>query len=261
MGTRNRKSFDPGYYREVLRIEKTLRRAICAAEKPDFTPCKKEPNAKYGDYCFIHKGLAMPEEIRVTDASSQTHGLTKNKKDLKIMTRNDLLMQFPRCNNCPLRADACELFTPDKHCLVQENFFYKFVDLIRFDHDIYDMDLFTLYDAALNWSSSKYYLSVKNQWSPTSDEAILMQIASVRESKEFRSCMKALGLTREQRKRSQASDATIGIQAARAAADIDLSQVMAEIASKSLQQLGQERNHQIEKRKKIVDVNTHEAKS
>lgn len=239
MGTLIRKEWNPGFYREVLRVEKTSHRAICAAEKKDFNPCRSKPFDKYGGHCPQHRVSPLTGEP-VDTPPTNTTGLqvTDVHTDLKIISRKQLYMNFPRCNNCPLRG-GCELNTPDYHCKVMEDNFFTFIDSIRYDYDLTNLDLTTLYNGALRWAKAMYLSAIENNWSPTEDESIVAQVASVRQSKEFRSCMKDLGLTRAERMKARRDAAQVSIEAAQMKKEVDLSMVMAGIAEKSMMELAE----------------------
>lgn len=249
MGTLIRQAWTKKYYQAVLRVERVSKHKICGAAKKDFTPCRSYPKEDYGYYCKIHRpssedGILNPEQATpVTTPNKVEYGLGDSQDvslsnyekekgifSLPLMPQKHLRKNFSSCNICPVRTD-CVQMQIDSHCTIEDDMFNMFLDAARHDYDLQDftqIDMYMLYTAAFAWINSVRANIIQNQYSPTNDEIVRIQIESVRESREFRQTMEKLGLTRQERMKLRRKDYQIGISAKKAQANISLANQMAE---------------------------------
>lgn len=254
IGTFIRDIWTKDYYRQVLRIERVSNHKICGAPKKNLTPCRSYPKEQYSYYCSIHKpdlttkgnnttsDLPSNNPNRIGDQiASQHRGLENYEKEKGIfqpqMSLTYLRRTFAKCNNCLVRAD-CVQNIPDSHCTIEEDMFNKFLDGVRNDYDIQDftqIDMWMIYDAAFALINRIRFQIIKQLYSPTEDNALRIEIAGVRSSKEYRECMKSLGLTRNERQKLKRKDFQIGISATKASAQISLASQMAQAKKQKLE--------------------------
>lgn len=243
MGTYVRSFWTPKFQREILNIEKELKRALCGAQTLDGLPCRGYPKEKYFWYCHNHKpnpndvDKPLKEMTPYISSNVETTGLAnfERSKELQIMDRKMLIRTFRQCNNCQLRS-TCDKFTPDLHCTIQEDEFYHFVDTLRTDFDIRKMDMYIVYRAAQAFANSQYLQMAQNMVNVFSTEAKNMRVATVRESKEFRECLKELGVTRGERQKSVDRQKGLTIGAVKATAELTIAQMMSEYKRRTIKE-------------------------
>lgn len=256
VGTLVRDNWTKKYYNEVLRIEKIANHKVCGAPKKNLKPCKAYPKENYNYYCQIHKtditttGSTISNDLpsnnpnNIQDAVSHHNVSLKNYEDEKGIFKHQMPLDylrrnFAKCNNCPVRAD-CAQNMPDFHCTIEEDIFNNFLDSTRQDYDIQDftkVDMFTIYQAAFSFINRIRFQIVKQLYSPTEDNALRIEIAGVRASKEFRENMKSLGLTRDSRQKLRRKDFQIGISAVKATASASLASQMADAKKQEIEKV------------------------
>lgn len=248
MGTVVRKFWTPKFRREILNIEKNLKRGICGAETVDGLPCRSHSKEKYFWYCYSHRpnpnetNSPLDELLPFISGDSSTTGLAQieRARDIELMDRPMLIRTFRQCNFCQIRS-TCDRFLPDQHCTIQEDEFYGFVDTVRDDHDLRKIDMYVIYRAAQAFANSQYLMMAQNMVNVFSDEAKNIRVATVRESKEFRECLKDLGITRSERQKSIDRSKGLAIGAVKATAEVTVAQIMAEYSKRTLQEEAQRR--------------------
>lgn len=246
MGTVIRKFWTPKYRREILNIEKDLKRGICGGETTEGLPCRSYAKEKYYWYCYSHRpnpndiNKPIDELLPFINGESSKYGLAQieRSKDIEIMNRDMLIRTFRQCSMCQIRS-TCDRFLPDQHCLVQEDEFYGFVDTIRDDYDLRKIDMYVIYRAAQAFANSQYLQMAQNMVNVFSDDAKNIRVATVRESKEFRECLKDLGITRGERQKSIDRQKGLAIGAVKATAEVTIAQIMGEIKKRTLQEEAQ----------------------
>jgi hypothetical protein len=253
MGTVTRTSWEPGYYREVLRVEKTTRRAICAApRKSDGQPCRSQPREKFGYYCNFHQGDTSDAQIQdlqpgdhPTAVSTNVGSMARSSQHVKqVLTKEFLHKSFPQCDRCPVRAD-CTVGMSESHCKFGEDIYWTMIDSIRTEYDVSQTDMYMIHRGVMAWVKSVYAEVIENEFSPTSDPAVIMRVASFKQAKEYREIMQKMGMTRGERKKSQSKFAELTIEADKAATSKSLAEMMGEYAKSAMQ----EKEYQPTKRK------------
>lgn len=248
MGTLIRKNWQKPYYEKILRVERVTRHAICGSPKKNYEPCRQRPQEQYGFGCRLHKYnlddeySSNPDFVSGSDSNNSTNGLYnpsgvsvenyEREKGLfkHIMPQQYFRKNFSRCNVCNVKAECAQNLV-DSHCRIEEDMFYQFLESIRHDYDIQDftqVDMFMIYNAAFRWLNGIVLQINQNLYSPTNDDVIRIQIAAVRESKEFRETMQKLGLTRDARQKMRRKDFQIGISTAQAVSKMSIANLMAE---------------------------------
>jgi len=216
IGTVIRTIWSKEYYQLVLRAEKQVHKPICGAPTKKKYPCRNFPQEEYGWYCGIHKGLKNinpNDSPAVTLPSAYSSGSTSNSNTtvIHIHSLAELRLQFHQCDGCYIR-DRCPSFEAESHCRIEEDHFHGFIDTLRDNYQISQIDMYTASKAALMYGKSVYAEMMEVQWQVGSKEAYDMQKSSIRMSKEFRDCVKALGLTRDQRNRTYQKDMKLGLE-------------------------------------------------
>lgn len=249
MGTRVRNHWTKEYYNDILRIEKNERKPICGAPTKNNYPCRKTPKSKYQDYCGIHRSRSKKGLAKDALAGNDPPGVSTNiiKTNESIIShahsREEILMTFHQCKNCYIR-DTCPKGEIDKHCRIQEDGFYTFIDTVRQDYEIQQLDMYMIYKTAIAYVKGMYADIIQKEYLPASDEYHEQHMSAIRLSKEYRENLKGLGLTRHQRNVYYQKDMKIGVEAVKAQSQVSLAETMAKAAS-NLPKMAEHKPHEI----------------
>lgn len=242
MGTVTRTTWEAGYYREVLRIEKTTRRAICGApRKSDRQPCRSQPREQFGYYCNFHRGDTKDAQIQdlqpgdhPTAVSTNIGSMARSSQHVKqVLSKEFLYKSFPQCDRCPVRTD-CSVGSSESHCKFGEDIYWTMIDSIRTEFDISQTDMYMIHRAVMAWVKSVYAEIIENEFSPTSDPAVIMRVQQFKQAKEYREIMHKLGMTRGERKKSASKFVELSIEAEKAATNKSLAEMMGDYAKSAM---------------------------
>ncbi|MHA2274213.1 MAG: hypothetical protein ACXAC2_00500 [Candidatus Kariarchaeaceae archaeon] len=257
MGTRVRESWTKEYYNYVLRIEKNERRPICGAPTKNNYPCRKPPQEHYSDYCGIHRPRKSKGNPREDQAGNSPPAVSTNivKTEEPILehvhSRDEIVMTFHQCNNCYIR-DTCPKGEVDNHCRIQEDGFYTFIDTVRQDYEIQQIDMFMIYKVAIAYVKGMYADIIQKEYLPASDEYHDQHMTAVRLSKEYREGLKALGLTRHQRNTYYQKDMKLGVEAVKAQSQASLAETMAR-AALEMPKIAEHKPHKVVSTQSVED--------
>ncbi len=259
IGTVIRKEWSKDYYQRVLSLEKKMRRPICGALTKSNFPCKNSPKKIAGYFCKIHKSSDTKTDLtdltQGNNPSAVSTGVTNTLEVQQVHKHSDILKKFHKCYLCYLRTE-CDSFRatpensdePNPHCQIEEDIFYTFIDTVRQDYQLSQIDIYMVNTAAIMYAKAFYMQMIQGDYHALSDESQDVMMATIRLTKEFRESVKALGLTRHQRNQAYQRDMKIGVDAVQAQQQANLSQLMSEAALKIQQDK--------EKNKVVIDIET-----
>lgn len=200
-GTVTRPEWSNDYYREVIEVEQETRRSICGAPKKNGEPCKGRPARKFHHYCRIHRftGESQPTAQEVSDpAKAGSKALTQMKARPPILINDEIRLGLTDCGVCPVR-NQCGIYTPGDHCRIEERIFHRFLDTVKKDYEVQDIDMFMVMAAGWRFIGMFRAQLGVSRMDPVDAESTKVSWYGPRESKEFVRLMKELGLTRKER--------------------------------------------------------------
>lgn len=201
LGTVVRPEWTNDYYREVIEVEQDARRAICGAPKKDGKPCKGRPKKDHYHYCRLHRitGDLQPTAQEVSDpARAGAKALTEVKARPPILINDEIRLGLTSCGVCPVRTQ-CSVYVPGDHCRIEERIFHRFLDTVKGDYEIQDIDMFMVMGAGWRFIGMFRAQLGVSRMDPVDAESTKVSWYGPRESKEFVRLMKELGLTRKER--------------------------------------------------------------
>lgn len=200
LGTIIRPEWDDTYLKQVFEAEQTARRAICGVPRKDNKPCRGKPNKDFGFYCRMHRhtGKPQPTAQEIADPVLTDARLPAKRKPAPLLLNDEIRMGLTQCNVCPTR-NHCALYVIGDHCRIEERIFHRFIDTIKADYSIDEVDMFMIMSAGWRFIGMFRAQLATSRMNPIDAEASKLTWYGPRESKEFIRIMKELGLTRKER--------------------------------------------------------------
>ena len=198
LGTVTRPEWGNDYYREVIGVEQKTHRAICGAPtKKDGKPCKGRPQRKFHHYCRIHRftGESQPTAQEVSDPA---RALAKTRARPPVLVNDEIRLGMTACSVCPVR-NQCEAYVPGDHCRIEERVFHRFLNTVKADYEVQDIDMFMIMAAGWRFIGMFRAQLGVSRMDSVDAESTKVSWYGPRESKEFVRLMKELGLTRKER--------------------------------------------------------------
>lgn len=193
LGTVIRSDWDIPYYKAVLRVEQEAQRAICGAPKKDGKPCKGKPQKKYGYYCRLHR---YSGELQLTPQESALATAAKSRPP--VLLNDEIRNGLANCNICPIKRQ-CSEFTPGHFCMIEERIIHQFIETVKEDYQVEDLDMFAVIQAGLSFINTWRIRMAQSRMDPVDAEQTRLAWSAPREMKEYTRTMKELGLTRKER--------------------------------------------------------------
>ena len=205
LGTVIRDEWPDAYYKTVVHVEQTARRAVCGAPKKDGKPCKGQPTKKHGYYCRLHRytGKLQLTSQEVKYPSKVTKGR------YPVLFDEEIRLGLAHCNLCPVR-NKCNEMIPGHYCVIEERIVHQFLNTAKEDYEVDPLDEFSLIAAALSYINVVRIRIAQSRMAPREAEETRLSWSGPREQKEFVRLMKELGLTRKERLEQEAKRAAIG---------------------------------------------------
>ncbi len=241
LGTMKRDFWSKDHLNRVLEVEKTKQVAICGAMTTKNDVCRNRPKPKYDHYCGNHKPSrrmgALKEGEKIQSSASvdielpTEHNPFVTDSEIKHpqTLRSYLLQTFSRCNVCPIRM-TCSSFVVDAHCSIEEGVFRDFVTDIITSYDITTSELNIVYMAGWAWVKTFKNRMIEAQFDTTREENQPFLTYAFRESREYRQCMRDLGITRSRRKHDEKASISVGGQTLTPGNVSSLAQMMSALA-------------------------------